>query len=132
VETLWAFDLGDDRYRLDNLPYFAYGVSWNDIVYAPFDPEEERPTFKIVLEKSGNRTIRIIFEVPFNEDPESRALLDKLVDLGCDYENANSKLVVINILGLVDLNEVAALLNETGVTWEYADPTYEELFPDDE
>lgn len=30
VETLWAFDLGEDNYRIDNLPYFAYGVSWND------------------------------------------------------------------------------------------------------
>jgi len=32
VETLWAFDLGGGRYRLDSTPWFQYGVSWKDVV----------------------------------------------------------------------------------------------------
>jgi hypothetical protein len=40
VETLWAFDLGDDRYRLGNSPFYAYSVSAGDVVYAPFDPTQ--------------------------------------------------------------------------------------------
>jgi hypothetical protein len=32
VETLWAFDLGEDRYQLDNSPFYAYSVSVGDIV----------------------------------------------------------------------------------------------------
>lgn len=132
VETLWAFDLGDDNYKLDNLPYFAYGVSWNDIVYAPYDPDEERATFKHVVSKSGNRTIRIIFESPVEDGSESRALLDSLVGMGCEFENANDILVVINIPPAVELADVAETLIEADVQWEYADPTYEELFPDDD
>jgi hypothetical protein len=34
VETLWATTLGEDRYRLDNSPFFAYGVSWLDVIEA--------------------------------------------------------------------------------------------------
>jgi len=27
VETLWAYDLGDDRYKIDNLPFLrVFGV----------------------------------------------------------------------------------------------------------
>lgn len=130
VETLWAFDLGNDNYKIDNLPYFAYGVSWNDVVYAPYDADEERATFKHVVSKSGNRTIRIIFDTSYKEVPESKALLDNLVELGCDFENANSKLVVINVPPSVDLNEAANMINDSEAEWEYADPTYDELFPD--
>jgi hypothetical protein len=28
VETLWAFDLGNDQYKLGNSPFYAYSVSW--------------------------------------------------------------------------------------------------------
>ena len=62
VETLWAFDLGEDRYRLDNSPFYAYSVSPGDTVNAPVDPDEGRPTFSRVLEKSGNRTVRVILD----------------------------------------------------------------------
>ena len=40
VETLWAYDLGSDKYKLDNLPYYAYGVSSDDVVLAPFNEDE--------------------------------------------------------------------------------------------
>ena len=97
VETLWAYDLGGDNYKMDNLPYFAYGVSWNDVVYAPYDPNEEWATFKHVVSKSGNRTVRIIFGTPVEDGNESQALLDNLVKMGCDLERANTSLIVVNI-----------------------------------
>ncbi len=34
VETLWASPLGNDLYRLENSPWYAYGVSWQDVVEA--------------------------------------------------------------------------------------------------
>src|SRR5688572_22698495 len=46
VETLWATSLGADNYKLDNSPFYAYGVSWEDVVHAPFDPEEQFPAFQ--------------------------------------------------------------------------------------
>ncbi|MEO8276669.1 MAG: DUF4265 domain-containing protein [Thermoanaerobaculia bacterium] len=64
VETLWATALGNDEYKLDNSPFYAYSVSWEDVVYAPIDPDEGRPTFVRVVRKSGHRTIRIRFDPP--------------------------------------------------------------------
>ncbi len=127
VETLWAFHLGGDRYRLDNLPFFAYGVSVADVVLAPHVEEEGLPTFQQVLEKSGNRTIRVIFEPPLAPGNQSRVLLDQLVSLGVEYEGANPTYVVLNIPPEVDFDGVVKALLDAQVQWEHADPTYAEL-----
>lgn len=60
VEPLWAYDLGGDRFKLDNSPFYAYGVSTDDTVLAPYDDAEGFPTYRSVVSKSGNRTVRII------------------------------------------------------------------------
>jgi hypothetical protein len=130
VETLWAFDLGNDQYKLDNSPFYAYSVSWQDIVYAPFDKDEERPTFRRVVSKSGNRTVRIIFESPVETGNESDRMLQGLVSLGCTYEGARNKYISVNIPQKVALEAVRKYLIEHEATWEHADPTYAELFPD--
>ncbi|GLQ98062.1 DUF4265 domain-containing protein [Dyella mobilis] len=126
VETLWATSLGNDHYRLDNSPFFAYSVSWQDVVYAPFDAGEQYPTFKHVVSKSGNRTLRVLLSAPADEgtcDP----ILDALVSLGCSFEGANRKYISVNVPAGVDLQRVRGYLIEAGATWEHADPTYDEF-----
>ena len=123
--------LGSDKYKLDNLPYYAYGVSCDDIVLAPFDKNEEFPTFEKVVSKSGNRTVRIIFDVPYESGNESEELINRLVAMGCNFEGANTKYIVVNIPPSVDLNAVVDRLNFAEVSWEYADPTYEDLYPEE-
>lgn len=130
VETLWATHLGSDKYKLENLPFCAYGVSWEDIVLAPFETEEGFPTFLSVISKSGNRTIRLAFDTPIEEGNESDQILQGLLGLGCSYEGANRKYISINIPPTVKLDIVRNYLIEQDATWEHADPTYEELFPD--
>jgi hypothetical protein len=130
IETLWAWRLGEDKYKLDNLPYFAYSVSWEDIVYAPFNEDEGFPTFQKVIEKSGNRTIRFFF----NNSPaksHTQDILRELENLGCSYEGANDRFFCLNIPRKADLEAVASYLIEKGIEFEYADPTYEELFPEE-
>jgi hypothetical protein len=127
VETLWATPLGDDKYKLDNSPLYAYSVSWQDIVYAPFSTEEGLPTFERVLSKSGNRTIRVAFEFP----AESDQVMKGLVALGCDYEGANTRYISVNIPPSVKLEIVRQYLIQCKATWEHADPSYAELFPDE-
>lgn len=129
VETLWSYDLGDDRYKIDNLPFFAYSVSLNDIVYAPVDPEDGRPTFQRVLTKSGNRTVRVFFDPPIEPGNSSDEVLKGLISLGCSQERANSKYVVINVPPTVDLGSVGDFLVKCDAQWEHADPTYDELYP---
>jgi hypothetical protein len=131
VETLWAYNLGDDRYKIDNLPFFAYSVSVNDIVYAPLDPDDGRPTFEKALSKSGNRTVRVVFDPPIEPGNRSAEVLKGLVALGCVYEGANSKYIAVNIPPVVELNAVRDYLIKCDANWEPADPTDDELYPAD-
>jgi hypothetical protein len=126
TETLWAYDLGDDRYKLDNSPFYAYGVSWGDTVLAPHDDAEGHATFQSVLVKSGYRTVRVIFDPPVRRGNESNATLKGLVKLGCEYERANAHYIVLSIPPSVDLARIADYLNERKATWEHADPTRDE------
>lgn len=127
VETLWATALGNDRYRLDNSPFYAYGVSWEDVVLAPYDAQEQFPTFQRVLEKSGNRTIRILFDEAVEPGNESEKILQDLVSLGCSYEGANRRYISLNIPPEVDLKAIIAFAIDNALTWEHADPTYDEV-----
>jgi hypothetical protein len=130
VETLWATRLGGDKYRLDNSPFYAYGVSWKDVVLAPLSEEEQLPTFQSIVAKSGNRTVRVIFDPPIEDGNESDEILKGLASLGCDYEGANRKYVSVNIPPNASLDEVREYLIEKEATWEHADPTYDSLFPE--
>lgn len=131
VESLWAFDLGEDRYKLDNLPYFAYSVSCGDTVYAPFDEYEGFPAFREVVVKSGNRTVRLYFDQPFEEGNETDSVLCSLLELGCEYEGASKHFFCLNIPPTAAFDAVVEFLIESQIQFEYADPSYEELFPNE-
>jgi hypothetical protein len=126
VETLWATSVGGDNFRLENSPFWAYGVSWEDVVFAPFSNEEGFPTFQSIVSKAGNRTVRVIFK-----GSESEEVLQGLVSLGCSYEGMNPKYVSVNIPSCVNLDVVRSYLVAKEAKWEYADPTYASLFPAD-
>jgi hypothetical protein len=51
--------------------------------------------------------------------------------MGCSYEGANPKYICIEIPSDVDLLKVGEYLTENNVQWEYATPTYNELYPDE-
>lgn len=126
VETLWAHDLGKNRYKLDNSPFYAYGVSWGDTVLAPRAGAEGQPTFKSVIEKSGYRTVRVMFDPPVRRGNPSDVILKGLTKLGCEHERANGQYYVIKIAPSVDLAKVVEHLVEHKATWEHADPTRDE------
>ena len=131
VETLWATALGEDRYRLDNLPFYAYGVSWEDIVLAPFDATEDMATFKDIATKSGNRTVRLKLDPPLSAGNASDRIIKDLVARGCDYEGSNPSFIAVNIPPETPLDSIREYLIAHDVVWEHADPTYSALFPDD-
>ena len=82
VETIWATHLDGDRYKLDNSPFYAYGVSWEDVVLAPFSEQEGIAVFERVVVKSGNRTVRIAFDIAAEDGDASAKVLDGIVALG--------------------------------------------------
>jgi hypothetical protein len=121
LETLWATDLGDGTYRLENTPWYAYGVSWLDIVEAK--PEQDGLLkFSRVVSKSGNRTVRIRADEPFTTE-----WLNRLVALGASFEGAIGSYIGVNIPPETDLNVVTSFLTQEAVEWEHADPSYEQI-----
>lgn len=58
-EGLWAVDLGDGRYRLDNVPFFVRGVACHDTVAATMGDDGHRWATE-VLHASGRLTVRVI------------------------------------------------------------------------
>jgi hypothetical protein len=125
IETPWAVTLGSNLYRLSNVPFYAYGVSLDDIVEAAVGPDDPRPHFSRVVEKSGNRTVRVVADD--GTSAVAQEVLDSLARLGCDWEGATPTYICINIPPAAILDEVVAFLTSTGLRWEHADPTYEQL-----
>ena len=129
VETLWAERVGPDLYRLDNSPFWAYGVSWLDVVEAHADVDGQLVMSR-VAQKGGHRTVRVVFETGVDESIEAKAVLDGVVALGASYEGMNSRYLAIDIPPGVELMSVADYLTRHAVQWEHADPRYSDLYPD--
>ena len=81
AESVWALSLGDDRYRLKNSPWYAYGASFDDVVYAPV--RSGRPTVEQVVEHGGHFTIRVRVE----DEEDVPAIRARLNEFGCGAES---------------------------------------------
>jgi len=60
AERLWASDLGDDRYRIDNAPRFVPDLAVGDVVIAIAPGPDAHPVFDRIESRSDHLTIRII------------------------------------------------------------------------
>jgi len=131
VETLWAQPLEQGGFQLDNSPFYAYRVSWQDVVAG--DPVADGVVrFSHVLRKSGHHTIRVIFEQFKVTSEEATPFLGALRELGASFEGDSNNLVSIDVPPEIDLVGFGARLTAMGLRWEYADPTYDDLYPSDE
>src|SRR5512138_2134329 len=110
-DWLWAEPLGSDRFRVESCPFFAYGVSRDDVVRAA--GPEEGPVLADVLEKGGHRTLR--FALDASVDLQSTAvqrLLERVGDAGCTYELLRPRYVAIDVPPEVDLAVLADVLQD--------------------
>jgi hypothetical protein len=61
-------------------------------------------------------------------DPDADDVLEGLLKMGCSYEGMQPRLIAVNVPPAVDLSAVVEFLKrQTGLQWEYADPTYEQM-----
>jgi hypothetical protein len=58
-ERLWVQKIAENRFRLDNIPFYARNVSCEDVVSGRLDPGGEL-VFDQILEPSSNSTFRVI------------------------------------------------------------------------
>jgi hypothetical protein len=116
VESLWARPFDEGKYVLDNIPFFARGVSWRDMISATQGADGNK-WFSGVVNPSGHSTIRIIV---FRKADDPRPLEERVAELrgrftalGCSSELSHiTGLFAVDIPPSVPFSQVRPLLDE--------------------
>src|SRR5205809_1639788 len=90
TESVWAEPQGDGTYKIKNVPFYAKGISCEDVVEA--EPQDETLVFKRIVRHSGHSTYQI-YASGGRTAPDVLALIGTLQKMHCDIEPATDKLV---------------------------------------
>ncbi len=110
VETLWAtvVDLDKGLYKLNNIPFYA-PASCDDVIFAEYDQDEERLTYRETIEHSGNSTIQVFI---FDESIDIENLREEFKVLGCDSEKFDDSFFALEIPAKLDYKPIRQKLLE--------------------
>jgi hypothetical protein len=122
AESLWARSVGIDLYELRNVPWFACGYAFGDIVRtAP--GEHGEPVALQQVDWSGRYTVRVI---PLGDSPDLDAITEivaQFAALGAECEGAlpAHRLVALDIPPTADVARIKELLidGEASEKWGY-------------
>jgi hypothetical protein len=125
VETMWASVLNDGTYEIDNSPFEAYEISYQDVVAAHM--QDGRLVFDRVVRRGGHSTYR----VKLNSGAEHDVFLKywpQLALLGCTFEGANGhrRLYSIDVPQISAVPDVYGYLQsiEDIGAWEFEEAHY--------
>lgn len=109
-ENLWAKPLGNHHYELRNTPFLANGFSWGDIVLCR-DSEDDLPEIVEVVERRGNKTVRVFFD---ENTPTRRrkAVLEILKTLKVGFEGAFERFYTLDVTPEANFERVISYLAE--------------------
>jgi len=118
TESMWASHLGHDRYRLENIPFYAYGVSYGDVIVA--GQIQGQIVFRIVSHRGGHSTYRV-FLYEGTTDEKFKRIWGELEQLGCTYEKATDRLFAIDVPPQANIYEAYGILErgETSQAWDF-------------
>lgn len=109
TETLWAERVDERRFRIRNVPFFVFGIAFEDVIFA--NAVEGIFKFEAVSIRGGHSTYRIIVK----PDTSTESIQDKwkqLEQLGCTYEQGSGYLRAIDVPPASDIHEVYKVLDE--------------------
>ncbi|MFZ6820073.1 DUF4265 domain-containing protein [Undibacterium sp. Ji22W] len=110
-ESMWADDLGDNKYQIKNIPFYAYGLNYDDIVLAEAESEEFKPEIKKLLEASGHRTLRIMFTGDKTKE-ENIKTIESIRTEHIGYEGLNDNQFAVNVTPEGNYNQLYDALEE--------------------
>ena len=103
-ECVWATVLGDDRYLIDNIPFFAMDIALNDVVEAKSTDGGELE-FVRKVRSGGHSTLRVLAEPDLQSE-----LRGQILALGCGIEADGSGVqFAVDVPPESDLEAVLAL-----------------------
>jgi hypothetical protein len=82
-ERLWVSRLGEDRIRIENIPMYARGLGYHDVVVASRGSQGLKVSS--VVERGGHSTYRLLL-LPGRTVAEFEALWSRIGVHGCCYE----------------------------------------------
>lgn len=108
-ESFWAEPFGGQLYRLRNTPFYAFDLHFGDIVRAIQKSPGQMPTIREVVERSGHKTLRVIFTDQASE-PETARILVELNDRATNHERAQGRLYALDVRPEADYQAVCDYL----------------------
>lgn len=117
TETLWAEYLGHNRYRVRNSPFFAFGISNEDIILCT--ESQGHPKFQRVLIRGNHSTYRIRLNDVSIGDGIFQEHWMPLEAIGCSFEEG--PVLSVDVPPETDINATYALLEagERAGVWEF-------------
>jgi hypothetical protein len=107
AETVWAIDLGGNKFKIDNIPFFARDATLGDVVEA--HETNGMLCYKQTVNRSGNSLIRIVYYP--GTDPT--ILITELKELGCEAElDGHDHLIAVSVPPHVPLESVQSFLQQ--------------------
>ena len=104
-ESMWGGE-HQENYIIENIPFFVYNISLQDIV--SIKKTGSRFFFDKLIHKSTNSTIRIYCKDPILVSQ----IRKKIIDMGCKWEFSNLKSLSAVNVPLDVCNDVISLLNK--------------------
>jgi hypothetical protein len=103
TESMWATPLTDGLLRLENVPFYAYGLSFGDSVQAIMKGTERE--FATVIQRGGHSTYRI-FVTAAQPLERFHELCEPLLAMGCTLERATERLFAVDVPPAADIRSV--------------------------
>lgn len=110
-ESMWAEPLGNDLYKIENIPFYAYGLNFQDIVRATSDSDELKPEIRELIKPSGHRTFRLFFKKEVTREQQEE-ILETFRELHVSYERANEIYIALDLKPEGDYQAVFDKLDE--------------------
>lgn len=130
AERLWAREIGVNEFEIMNTPFFTYGISNGDIVEAFESSTEGLFAFSRILQKSGWKTIRVLTGDYLPKESTPDVLTQLLKTMNCTgYESGFNTILAVDVPPDLNPIQLGQVLDQHGYKFEYADPVYDELFP---
>jgi hypothetical protein len=115
-ESIWAYEVPQNLFCVDNIPFYVKGISSGDVVLAKDDGEQL--VFEELVHPSSNSVIRVYV----SDSEDVQAARDGFRALGCQSELSHvPKLFAVEIPAEIDFDPVGNLLAEGDETgrWHY-------------
>lgn len=97
-ESLWASPVEGEpeHYRIENIPYFAYGVALGDVVRAVRTDDHPREAVEVVR-PSGNLVFRVMFDDAVDHERQVEILRALREEHGIGMEKAFDRLWALSV-----------------------------------